>query len=63
LFFGKFDRDHGILAPEICARLTLINYGTISILKQEGSRERIGYLWGVFVETGGGAKPYCANIY
>jgi hypothetical protein len=38
-FFGKLDRDHGILAPEICAIFTLINYGTISTLKQEDSCE------------------------
>jgi hypothetical protein len=38
-FFGKLDRDHGILAPEICARYTLINYGTLSTLKQEDSRK------------------------
>jgi len=39
LFFGKLDRDHGILAPEICARFTLIIYGTLGVLKQEDFRE------------------------
>ena len=63
LFFGKFDRDHGILAQEICARFTLINYGTISVLRQEDSHECILYLWGAFVEAGGGTKRHCAIIY
>lgn len=48
LIFGKLDRNHGILAPEICAIFTLINYGTLFVLKQEQFRECLQYLLGMF---------------
>jgi len=47
LFFGEFESDHGILAPDIDAIVTLIKYGTTINPRQAESRYDLRLFGGI----------------